>query len=111
MRRFCVKCGVRARKTVLPTYEYAEGVPLRNVEVMECPKCREFMFTEKQLETVEKRTEALKAHRFAFRRRLTISGRSFVINIPEDLVRHMHLFKGKTAKLTPLDDKRFLVEF
>lgn len=99
------------RKTLFESYEYEEGTPLRNVEAFECPKCSEFTFTEKQVDDMEKRTDALKAHRFSFRRKLTISGRSFVINIPEDMVRHMRLLKGKIAKLTPLDDKRFLVEF
>ncbi len=106
----CTKCKERARKTVLDSYESGPGIVLKGVEAYECPRCHEFIFTEKQLEIVEKRTEAIKVHRFSFVRKLTVSGRSIVINIPEDIVRHMKLAKGMAAKLTPLDDKHFVVE-
>ncbi|MCS4540898.1 MAG: hypothetical protein HY929_01035 [Euryarchaeota archaeon] len=94
----------------MDTYEYIEGFPLRNVKAFECPKCREFIFTPEQVEEIEKRTEQLKAHIFAFERKITISGRSLVINIPEDLAHHLNIVKGKKVKLIPLDNRRFLVE-
>jgi len=106
----CKKCGLPARKMLIPRYEHEEGIPLKNVEGMACPKCHEFIFTEKQMQAIEKRTEASKMHQFAFERKITISGRSLVINLPEDLVRHMHVLKGTIAKLIPIDDKHFLVE-
>lgn len=106
----CTKCKEPAKKVVLDDYEHEEGLVLHNVKAMECPKCKEFVFTEEQMEEVEKKTKALAVHRFTFERKLTISGRSLVINIPEDLVKHLHLVKGALVKLVPLDDKRFLVE-
>lgn len=106
----CARCGIQARKKVLPSYEHEEGIPLKNVEAFVCKKCGEFIFTEKQMKEIEKRTETIRVHRFAFERKLTISGRSLVINLPEDLVRHMRILKGMVARLVPLDDKRFLVE-
>jgi len=111
MKLICKKCKEEAKKTVLEKYEHEKGIVLENVEAYECPKCHEFIFTEKQMEEIEKRTEVIKVHKFSFKRKLTVSGRSLVINIPEDVVRHMKLVKGKETKLTPLDDKRFLVEF
>ncbi|MBI5159285.1 hypothetical protein HY992_04150 [Candidatus Micrarchaeota archaeon] len=110
MKLKCLKCKEHARKIVLPTYEYVKGVTLQNVAAFECPKCRELVFTEKQVGDMEKRADAIKAHLFAFVRKITVSGRSLVINIPEDVVRHMRLSKGKKTKLFPIDDKRLLLE-
>ena len=110
MKLICKKCKEEARKVKLARYEHEKGIVLEDVEAYECPKCHEFIFTEKQLEEVEKRAGALKFHRFSFERKITISGRSLVINIPEDIARHMKLEKGKKTRLTPLDDKHFLVE-
>src|SRR3990167_9186857 len=104
MKLICKKCKLEARKVVLNKYEHEKGIVLEHVEAYECPNCGEFVFTEKQLEEIERRTEAIKVHKFSFERKITISGRSLVINIPEDMVRHMKLTKGKKAKLIPLDD-------
>ncbi len=62
----CKKCGEEARKIVLDRYEHEKGVVLEKVEAYECPSCREFVFTEKQIEEIEKRTELIKVHRFSF---------------------------------------------
>ncbi len=106
----CKKCGVEAKEVVLEKYEYEEGIPLRNVPAYECPQCKEFIFTENQVEKLEQRTDVIKAEIFAFERKITISGRSLVINIPEDLVKHMNILKGKTVKIIPAGKKRFIVE-
>lgn len=42
--------------------------------------------------------------------KFTVSGRSLVINLPEDLARHMHLAKGLIARIRPVDDRHFIVE-
>lgn len=110
MKLICKKCKEEVKKAVLDRYEHEKGIVLENVEAYECPKCHEFIFTEKQIDDIENRTDVIKFHKFSFERKLTISGRSLVINIPEDVVRHMKLAKGKTIRLTPLDDKRFLAE-
>ncbi len=107
---FCKKCNEKMKKAVLEEYTQEEGIPLKNVEAVVCPKCHDFLFTEEQMETIEKRTLALKVHMFKFQRKLTISGRSLVVNVPEDMVRHMKLKKGQRIDLRPIDDKRFLVE-
>ncbi|HLD48821.1 MAG TPA: YgiT-type zinc finger protein [archaeon] len=110
MKLICKKCKEEAKKVIISRYEYQKSIVLEDVEAYECPKCHEFIFTEKQIENIEKKVEVIKFHKFSFERKLTISGRSLVINIPEDVVRHMNLAKGKTTKLTPLDDKHFIVE-
>lgn len=110
MRSVCTKCKEEVKRTIIDRYEHEKGIVLEKVEAFECPKCHEFVFTEKQIEEVERRAELIKVHRFSFERKITISGRSLVINIPEDMARHMKLSKGKKAMLTPMDDKRFLVE-
>lgn len=110
MKLICKKCKEEVRKIKLPRYEQEKGIVLEDVEAYQCPNCGEFVFTEGQIEEVERRTEAMKFHRFSFERTITISGRSLVINIPEDIARHMKLSKGKKTRLTPLDDKHFIVE-
>lgn len=106
----CKKCNVDAKEVVLDYYEYEEGIPLRKVNAYECPMCKEFIFTEVQVEEMERRTDMIKSEMFAFNRKITISGRSLVINIPEDLVKHMNILKGKTVKIIPSGKKRFIVE-
>jgi len=89
----CKKCNIEAKEVVLDSYEYEEGIPLRKVNAYECPNCKEFIFTEDQAEEMEQKTDMIKSEMFAFNRKVTISGRSLVINIPEDLVKHMEHFK------------------
>lgn len=106
----CKKCNVDVKEVVLDNYEYEEGIPLRKVNAYECPMCNEFIFTENQVDEMERRTDLIKSEMFAFNRKITISGRSLVINIPEDLVKHMNILKGKTVKIIPAGKKRFIVE-
>jgi len=106
----CKRCGIEANEVILDHYEYEEGIPLRNVNIYECPNCKEFIFTEDQVEEMERRTDMIKSEMFAFNRKITISGRSLVINIPEDLVKHMNILKGKMVKIIPAGKKRFIVE-
>ncbi len=106
----CSKCGIEAKETVLDKYDYEEGIPLRNVPAFECPQCGEFIFTETQVEDMERKTDLIKAEMLAFERKVTISGRSLCINLPEDLVRHMNIIKGKNVKIIPAGKKRFIVE-
>lgn len=110
MAWICSKCRLNAKKVVLDKYEYIEGIVLHNVEAYQCPKCKELFFYEKQVEAMDKASEEIKAHAFAFNRKIIVSGRSLVINLPEDLTRHMNLTKVEMIKLQPLDHKRFLVE-
>ena len=105
-----LRCNVEMKKGLLTTYEHEPGIVLRDVEAYICPKCKDYIFTEKQMEKIEKRTEAIKVHTFAFERKFTISGRSLVLNIPEDIRRHMKIAKGKKARIVPLDDSKFMVE-
>ena len=106
----CKKCGLGMNKVLLPTYEHQPGIVLTNVEALQCPKCHEFIFDEKQIIKVEKRVGTIKSHAFAFDRKITVSGRSLVVNLPEDIVRHMKLRKGMPAKLVPIDHKRMVLE-
>jgi YgiT-type zinc finger domain-containing protein len=110
MKMICTKCKEEAKRIVLDSYEYEKGIKLKDVEAYECPKCHEFIFTDKQIGEIERRTDAIKVHTFSFDRKITVSGRSLVINIPEDIIRHMKLVKGMRARLTPIDDKELLIE-
>jgi hypothetical protein len=94
----------------LPLYEHEKGIPLEKVAAYECPSCHEWAFTEQQVEDVERRTEVAKAHRFGFMRKITVSGRSLVLNLPDDLVKHMKLSKGGSVRIVPLDDRHLVVE-
>jgi len=47
---------------------------------------------------------------FAFERKVTVSGRSLVINLPEDLIKHMNIVKGKKVKIFPDGRRKFIVE-
>ncbi len=106
----CIKCNKETKKVTLNEYEQERGIVLKNVDAYACQNCKEFIFTPEQMETIEKRTDALKVHMFKFQRKLTISGRSLVVNVPEDMVKHMKLKKGQRIDLRPIDDRRFLVE-
>jgi uncharacterized protein with PIN domain len=55
MKMICTKCKGPVKKVVLDSYEYEKGIPLQGVEAYECPKCKEFVFTEKQIDKIEKR--------------------------------------------------------
>ena len=106
----CAKCGLKAKEITIGKYEYVKGISLSGVKAFECQKCREFIFTPEQVEEMEARTDLIKSHSFAFQRKVTVSGRSLSINIPEDLARHLHVLKGKSVKLITIDDRRFMVE-
>ena len=98
------------KESVIPAYEYVEGIPLHNVSGFKCPKCGEVYFTEAQAGELERLTQKIRQRSFTFTRKISYAGRSLVINIPEDVVSFMHIAKGKLATLTPIDKKRFMVE-
>ena len=52
----------------------------------------------------------IKAEMLAFERKVTVSGRSLVINLPEDLVRHMNIIKGQKVRILPAGKRKFIVE-
>nr|MDO8084201.1 YgiT-type zinc finger protein [Candidatus Sigynarchaeum springense] len=106
----CTKDKVDAEAIILDNYEYEEGIPLRNVPAFKCPVCGEFIFTEAQVDEMENKTDMIKAEMLAFERKVTVSGRSLVINLPEDLVRHMHIMKGQKVRIRPAGKRRFIVE-
>ncbi len=106
----CVKCKKDMALVQLPVYEHEKGVPLEKVAAYECQSCHEWAFTEKQIEDVERRTDVAKARRFGFIRKITVSGRSLVVNLPEDLVKHMKLAKGNSVRIVPLDDRHIVLE-
>jgi len=60
-RIICRKCGIEAKEIMLDRYEYEEGIPLYNIHTYECPNCKEFVFTEEQVEEMEKRTDIIKS--------------------------------------------------
>lgn len=106
---FCAKCNKKMLKVVLPSYEYEEGLTLHNVEAFKCKKCKQRFFTEEQAEVLEQKTMEIKKHAFVFVRKITRSGKSLAINIPEDLVNYSKLRQGLHIKIMPLDKNSFIV--
>ncbi len=45
-----------------------------------------------------------------FERKVSYSGKSLIITVPEDLAKHMHIDKSKHVRIFPVDEKKFLVE-
>jgi len=107
---YCAKCKVEMKKTILDTYEYVEGIPIHDVEGYRCSKCDELFFTEKQADKMERMTKKQKEHMFMFVRKVSYSGRSLIITIPEDLATHLDIERGQKVKIMPMDKKGFLVE-
>jgi antitoxin component of MazEF toxin-antitoxin module len=46
----------------------------------------------------------------AFERKVTVSRRSLVINLPEDLVRQTNIEKGQKVKILLAGKRKFIVE-
>ncbi len=58
----------------------------------------------------EKSVDTIQRKNLFFERKVSYSGRSLIISIPEDLARFMGLSKEKRVKIVPVDRKKFLVE-
>ncbi|VVC02940.1 Uncharacterised protein [Candidatus Burarchaeum australiense] len=54
--------------------------------------------------------ENIRRKNLIFERKVSYSGRSLIITIPEDLARHMGIKKGAKTRLIPVGRKAFLVE-
>lgn len=107
---YCAKHDVPMEEVILDTYEYIEGLPLRNVLAYKCPKDGEIFFTEEQADRLEQTSRAMRIHAFAFKRKVTYSGKSLAVTIPEDLAAYLGLQKGKPVRILPLDKRGFIVE-
>jgi|SRR3989338_1984446 len=106
---YCAQCDKEMNQVILPHYEFEEGVDLHRVQAYKCHSCNNLFFTEEQAKELEARTNELKEYSFGFKKKLTISGRSLVLNIPVELADHAHLKAGTPVKIVPLSNERFLV--
>ena len=66
-------------------------------------KCKECATCEVSIINIEKRN-------IHFERKVSYSGRSLIISIPEDLARYMNLTKENRVRIIPVDRNGFLVE-
>ena len=107
---FCVKCNVRMKLGIIPSYEYEESYPLHNIRAYRCPNCTNIFFTEEQAHEMEARTTELKEHEFGFERKVTISGKSLVVGIPIELAKHLHIKKGQKVKIIPIIKDGFMIK-
>ena len=107
---YCAECNVQMKEAILPTYEYEEGIPLKNVLCLRCPKCENIFFTEEQAEIMERRTEEIKKIMFEFIRTISKSGRSLVLRIPQDVRRYYDLEEGEKVKIIPVGQEGFMVK-
>lgn len=106
---YCGKCEAEMKEVILPTYEYEEGTPLRNVPAIQCPACSNITFTEQQADDMESRTNHLLKTTFGFERKITMSGKSLVIGVPYELADHLGLKPGKKVKIFPMENDGFIV--
>ena len=107
---YCAKCKTLMQETILPEYEYVVGLPLKDVPAFKCPKCNEIFFTEEQASSMEKRSKALERSRFGFERKITITGKSLAVTIPNALANHLMLKQGTKVKIVPLSDETLLIK-
>ena len=98
---YCAKCDSEMRLTVLPSYEYIEGQALSNVPAYKCHKCGSVFFTEQQAADMVQRTKKLVESAFGFHRKITVTGSSLAVTIPQERASHMKLSKGVTVKIIP----------
>ncbi len=106
---YCARCDQEMKLVTIPNYEFEDEIVLHNVSGYKCASCNHTFFTEEQAKEMEARTEELKEYTFGFKKKLTISGRSLVLNIPAELADHVHLKQGTPVKITPLSNEGFLV--
>jgi len=106
---FCAKCDKLMKPTLLPYYEFEEGMPLKNVESYKCYTCSQFTFTESQARKMEARTEKIKQNTFSFDKKISVLGKSLAVGIPSELVKHVSLKKGSKVKIIPLTKTSFKV--
>ncbi|HLD97364.1 MAG TPA: hypothetical protein VI934_03410, partial [Candidatus Nanoarchaeia archaeon] len=64
-------------------------------------KCGSVFFTEQQAADMVQRTKKLVESAFGFHRKITVTGRSLAVTIPQELASHMKLSKGVTVKIIP----------
>lgn len=69
---------------------------MKQFNLEECKVC------EASIENIEKK--------ICFERKVSYSGRSLIISIPEDLARYMRISKENRVRILPIDKKKFLVE-
>lgn len=110
MKIICRKCREVMKLIHLDRYEYLEGIPLYEVPAYKCSKCGNEFFTEKMVDEMEVRSEEIRRHQFAFRRRLAVSGGGLVVRVPSDLANDLKLKEGQEVKILPVNHKGFLVE-
>ena len=107
---YCAKCDKPVQKVVLSRYEYVQGYPLHNVGAYRCQECGETFFTEEQAKQLERLTDEVRMARFAFERKVTVSGRSLVVSIPQEIAHDMRLHQGQRMKLYPVGRSEILMK-
>ncbi|MEM3364205.1 MAG: hypothetical protein QXS93_01710 [Candidatus Micrarchaeia archaeon] len=60
--------------------------------------------------TCERCVDNIQKKNLFFERKVSYSGRSLIISVPEDLAKYMGIAKGKTVRIVPVDRKKFIVE-
>ncbi|MCD4740053.1 YgiT-type zinc finger protein [archaeon] len=106
----CPICGGKlvTTRTVLDLYD--GKVTLKGVKVQYCPKCKEELFTPEQMNKVDKLTEGIQLQQISLKRRVSKSGRSLVLRIPQDIARTLHMNKDTEVELRVKNKKEFVVE-
>lgn len=89
---------------------YSGKVILNDVEVQYCPKCKEELFTPKQMKKIDELTKGIKLQELSLRRKLSESGRGLILRIPSDIARAMHLTKDSEVEIKVKDSKELLIE-
>ncbi len=106
---YCVKCDEEMQEVLLPRYEYEESVVLHNVGAFRCNSCEKLFFTKQQAKVMKTRTRELKEYTFGFERKVLVSGKSLVVEIPQELAEHLDIHQGQTVKIYPLANEGLVV--
>lgn len=107
---YCAKCDEEMKELLLPKYEYEEGLPLHNVAAYRCNMCGKVFFTEAQAKEMKARTNEIKEYQFGFERKVTISGKSLVVTIPQEIAQHLHIKAGHAVKIFPIAKEGLLIK-
>ncbi|MCS4541011.1 MAG: hypothetical protein HY929_01610 [Euryarchaeota archaeon] len=101
----CLRCDGKLEKK-LATIE-AGGISFTD-EYFVCSKCGKMYPTKDQ---IKKMYESSSLRKLSFERKISMSGRTYVIRVPQTLEKLYEIQVGKKVKIAPLDAKRMLVEF
>ena len=90
-------------------YTYSE-VKLGTFDADICPKCGEVFFTEKASDEIDDKAKEMGIWGFEKKSKITYSGNSLMIRIPNAISNFLSLKKGREITIRPEGKKKIVVE-